>query len=322
MLLKKHNLFLLLLSIFLPLIFYFLQQWHIIHIICLVGIYIMLCLGLNFVIGWTGLLDLGFIAFYAIAAYISAILSINGFSFWIILPLSCFCCIIFRILLGLPVLRLRGDYFAIVTLGFGEIVRIVLNNWDRFSNGPKGLPRYGEIISPIKIFNFTLFSDIHFYYLILFFVLIEIIITERIAYSQTGRAMFSIKEDETASSLMGINTNYIKLLSLILSAFFAGIAGCIYTHWIGFVSPESFTFWESVLLVTMIVLGGMGNIRGVILGVILIIGIPELLRDVLGPQFALYRMLIFGLAMIIMVIFKPTGILPVKRQIFQLKEEE
>jgi len=294
------------------------EEFYSLHILSLMGIYILLALGLNMVIGNTGLLDLGFIAFYGIAAYSAGLLSIKGVSFWIILPSSILITGVFRFLLGKPLMRLRGDYLAIVTLGFGEITRLVLNNWDYLTNGPKGLPRVGEQIQPIKLFTFTFSEEIHYFYLILFFTVGSIFAIRRIERSKIGRAFVAIREDETAAEISGINTSFIKLFSFVSSSIFASIAGVIYVHWIGFISPESFTFWESVFLVCMVVLGGMGNLLGVIFGVVLLVGTPEFLRVTLGGEFVLYRMLIFGLLMVILVIFKPQGIIPEKRRALEL----
>lgn len=302
-------------------LFHLQGQFYFIHILSLMGIYILLVQGLNMVIGFTGLLDLGFIAFYAIGAYSAALLSIKGFSFWIILPISILITCIFRYLIGKPLMRLRGDYLTIVTLGFGEITRLVLNNWDTLTNGPKGLPRVGEEIQQIKLFSFTFQEEIHFFCLIFFFILITLLVISRLENSKIGRAFVSIREDEGASEVSGINTSYIKLLVFVLSSIPCAIAGVIYVHWIGFVSPESFTFMESVFLVCMVVLGGAGNIFGIIFGVVLLVGIPEFLRTTLGGEFILYRMLIFGALMVALVIFRPQGIIPEKRGEWEPKEE-
>ncbi len=295
------------------------QEFYLIHILSLMGIYLILVLGLNMVIGYTGLLDLGFIAFYAVGAYSAAILSIKGLPFLFVLPASILITCTFRFFLGKPLMRLRGDYLAIVTLGFGEIIRLVLNNWDSLTNGPKGLPRVEEKIQPILLFSFRFSQEIHYFYLILFFVAASIFAIRRIERSKIGRAFVAIREDEIASEAAGINTSYIKLLSFVASSVFAAIAGTIYAYWIGFISPESFTFWESVLLVCMVVLGGMGNILGVTFGVVLLVGMPEFLRTTLGGEFVLYRMLLFGLLMVIMVVLRPQGIIPEKRRALELK---
>jgi branched-chain amino acid transport system permease protein len=236
----------------------------------------------------------------------------------------------------LPTLRLRGDYIAIVTLGFVEIVRLGLNNLDSITNGPKGLPGVNQTIMIPSIalgsFKFLFDEDIDFYFLILGLVLLTIFIMGRLHNSRIGRAWVSIREDEIASELMGVNTTMMKIYAFGVGTFFAGVAGCIYFHWIGFITPELFTFWESVLIVCMVVMGGMGNIRGVILGTILIVGIPEILRIVLTTvsfnladspsadvwmkwteNLNLGRMLLFGGIMVLMVIFRSQGIIPAKR---------
>ncbi len=289
------------------------EKYNLVHTAGIIGIYGILALGLNIVIGYTGLLDLGFIAFYGIGAYTGALLNIRGVSFWMSVPVCMVVCVIFRMLLGAPILRLRGDYLAIVTLGFGEITRIVLNNWDWLTNGPKGLPRVEEMMSPPKFFGLELVDDIHFYYLILAALFFLLLFSLHLYHSHVGRAWISIREDELAAELMGVNVPRYKLLAFAVSSVFASVAGCIYANWIAFVSPESFTFWESVLLVTVVVMGGIGNVWGVLLGVFLIQGVPEVLRDMLGSQFVDYRMLLFGILMTAFVIFRPKGLLPEKR---------
>lgn len=289
------------------------EKYNLVHTAGIIGIYAILAAGLNFVVGYTGLLDLGFIAFYGIGAYTAALLNIHGFSFWVSLPVCIVVGIFFRVLVGAPILRLRGDYLAIVTLGFGEITRIVLNNWDSLTNGPKGLPRVEEMMTPPKFFGIELVDDIHFYYLILAALIILIFFSLRLYHSHVGRAWVSIREDELASELMGVDVPRYKLLAFALSSVFASVAGCLYANWIAFVSPESFTFWESVLLVTICVMGGLGNVWGILLAVFLIQGVPEILRDMLGTQFVDYRMLLFGILMTAFVIFRPKGILPERR---------
>ncbi len=312
---------LLLIAIVGPLLLHLTGGYYAVHVIGLIGIYTLLCLGLNITIGYTGLLDLGFMAFYAIGAYTGALLSIAGLSFWLILPITIVVGGVARLLLGAPVLRLRGDYLAIVTLAFGEITRLVLNNNDSISNGPKGLPRVGEKIQSISLFGLELRDDIHVYFLILAFVLVGILISYRLEHSRLGRALVAIREDELAAELAGINVARTKAVAFTISGMFGAVAGTIMAHWIGFISPESFTFMESILLVSMIVIGGMGNIAGVILGVLLLVGAPELLRKFLGTQFVDYRMLLFGAVMILAIIFRPQGILPSKRRALELKSE-
>ncbi len=315
-----------------PLIHY--QQYHLIHVLCLVEIYILLALGLNVIIGYTGILNLGYAAYYGIGAYTAALLSIHlNMPFWLLLPISGLAAALSGALIGMTTLRLRGDYIAIVTLGFVEIVRLALNNLDSITNGPKGLPGVGQTIAAPQFTlagrTFVFDNDVYFYYLILVLTVLAIFALLRVHNSRVGRSWISIREDEVASEMMGVNTTAMKIKAFALGTFFAGIAGCVYTHWIGFITPELFTFWESVLLVCMIVLGGMGGITGVILGVLLIVGIPEVLRDVLQKisgdmaggaamkvfydNLILARMLLFGMIMIVMVIFRPQGILPPKR---------
>jgi branched-chain amino acid transport system permease protein len=308
----------LLILIILPIAIYKSGNYYAIHVAGLLGIYCILCVGLNVTIGYTGLLDLGFMAFYAIGAYTAALLSIKGVPFWAILPITLFLGGFIRYLIGAPVLRLRGDYLAIVTLAFGEIVRLVANNFDQLTNGPKGLPRVGERIAEIRLFSMVFRDDIQFYYLILFFLFCAIIVSYRLERSRIGRALVAIREDELAAQLSGINVARIKSVAFVISGMFGALAGTIYVHWIGFVSPEMFTFWESVFLVSMIVIGGMGNIAGVILGVFLLVGVPEILRPALGTKFVDYRMIIFGAVMIAVIIFRPQGILPSKRRSLEL----
>ncbi|MFZ1684661.1 MAG: branched-chain amino acid ABC transporter permease [Candidatus Zixiibacteriota bacterium] len=306
----------------LPLVLQGMGNYYVIHVASLVGIYCILNLGLNITIGFTGLLDLGFMAFYALGAYAAALLSIAGVSFWLILPI----CVAFggavRFMIGAPVLRLRGDYLAIVTLAFGEITRLVANNMVGVTNGPKGLPGVGDRISEISFFGLIFKEDIQFYYLIFFFVLLSIVVTYRLEHSRIGRALVAIREDELAAELSGINVARVKIIAFTLSGMFGALAGAIYTHWIGFITPEMFTFWESVLLVAMIVVGGMGNIAGVLLGTVLLVGIPEVLRASLGTKFVDYRMLLFGIAMILVIIFRTQGLLPSKRRSMELQSEE
>lgn len=316
----------------LPLLMNAIEQYHIVHVLCLIGIYIILALGLNVIIGYTGILNLGYAAFYGIGAYTAALLSIHAhIPFIILLPLCGLSAAAFGVLLGMPTLRLRGDYITIVTLGFVEIVRLVFNNWDSVTNGPKGLPNVGQTITPAQFsfggFSLKLDGDLNYYYFILALVALTVFFVTRLHNSRVGRSWVAIREDETAAEAMGVNTTLMKIYAFAAGTFFAGIAGCVYTHWIGFITPELFTFWESILIVSMIVLGGMGSVPGVILGVALIVGIPEILRDVIQIAFEdsssavklqydniiLARMLIFGVIMVVMVIFRPQGLIPARR---------
>ncbi len=298
-------------------------------------LYIMLALGLNIVVGYAGLLDLGYIAFFAVGAYCYALLSSPQLGlhlpFWIVLPLGALLACIFGVLLGAPTLRLRGDYLAIVTLGFGEIIRIFLNNLNapiNITNGPQGI----SMIDPIRFGEFSLgnthelfgltFPSVHLhYYLFLFFTLLVIFISLRLEDSRIGRAWMAIREDEVAAKAMGINTRNIKLLAFAMGATFGGLAGGLFAGFQGFVSPESFGLTESITVLCMVVLGGMGNINGVLLGGILLVVLPEALRHGSGPAQQLLfgktlidpeslRMLLFGLALITVMLWRPAGLWP------------
>jgi branched-chain amino acid transport system permease protein len=306
-----------------------------IRITNLAVLFVLLSLGLNIVVGFAGLLDLGYIAFYAVGAYVYALLASPHFNlhlpWWAILPIGAAVACIFGILLGAPTLKLRGDYLAIVTLGFGEIIRIFLNNLSEpfnLTNGPKGI----TTIDSIKLFgmdfaNTTRFGElavsgtIKYYYFLLAVLVIVIIVNLRLQNSRIGRAWEAIREDELAARSMGINTRNMKLLAFAMGASFGGIAGGMFSAIQGFISPESFILNESVMVLAMVVLGGMGNIWGVILGAILLSFVPEILRYTVEPmQRAIFgrsiidpeviRMLLFGLAMVVMMLFRPAGLLP------------
>jgi branched-chain amino acid transport system permease protein len=304
---------------------YFLQATSFAFVIRLAGIaglYMLLALGLNLVIGFTGLLDLGFMAFYAIGAYTAAILAIHKVPFIVCVAAAMAASTLVRVVLGFPALRLRGDYLAIVTLGFGEVVRLVASNWESLTNGPKGLPRVGESIPPASLFGITFSTNLHYYYLIVACVLGAIWVCTRLKLSRLGRAWVAIREDEVAAELMGVEVTRQKVIAFGVSAMFAGLAGAIFAHWEGFVTPESFTFWESCLLVCAVVLGGMGSITGVLLGALCIVLIPEILRDVLGGSFSNARYLLFGLSLILMAIYRPQGIWPSRRRTLELGPED
>jgi branched-chain amino acid transport system permease protein len=290
-----------------------------IRILGVMGLYGMLALGLNMVLGNVGLLDLGYMAFYAIGAYTTAILSLRGWSFWVCVPVSVVTAMVVRALLGAPVLRLRGDYLAIVTLGFGEITRITLNNWDAVTQGPMGLSLLSGKTPPLRFFHMDLITNTHFFYLIYGCLALAWIVSFRLERSRIGRAWMAIREDEMAAQAMGINVPKLKNVAFIASAVFAGVAGSLFARWENFVTPESFTFWESVLLVAMVVVGGMGSVPGVLLGVALIVGLPELLRADLfsrwgGGVLVNARYLLFGLILVAMAIFRPEGLWPRRRK--------
>jgi branched-chain amino acid transport system permease protein len=298
-------------------------------------LYIFLALGLNIVVGFAGLLDLGYIAFYAVGAYVYALLASPQFDihwpFWAILPLGAAVAGVFGILLGAPTLKLRGDYLAIVTLGFGEIIRIFLNNLDQpinITNGARGIAR----IDPFRVgdfdfakyetlFGLTFTGPIKYYYLLLVMVIAVIFINVRLQNSRIGRAWEAIREDEVAARAMGINTRDMKLLAFAMGASFGGIAGGMFSAIQSFVSPESFVLVESIMVLSMVVLGGMGNIWGVVLGAVLLSFVPEILRFTVQPvQEQLFgrmviepeviRMLIFGFALVLVMILRPGGLWP------------
>lgn len=270
-------------------------------IMTLTCMYIVLALGLNIIVGQAGLLNLGYVAFYAIGAYTYAILSTRyGLSFWPGMVLGALAAALVAALLGIPTLKLRGDYFAIVTLGFGEITRIVLNNWASLTGGPNGIAQIARPALGLHVLSTTL----EFYYLILLIVIVTVFAVHRLMFSRIGRAWVAIREDEIAAEAMGINIFRLKLLAFVLGSAWAGMTGVFFAAKMAFVSPESFTFFESVLILCMVVLGGMGSIPGIILGALLLIALPEVFRD-----FQDYRMLAFGAALVVMMIFRPQGLL-------------
>lgn len=291
----------------------------------LVLIYICLGLGLNIVVGLAGMLDLGYIAFYGVGAYTYALLNIHyGMSFWVCLPFAALLACLAGCIIGYPTLRMRGDYLAIVTLGFGEIVRLILNNWMDLTNGPNGIlgikspAVYLPHFSGGLTFEYFYLKKLYYlYYVALGLAVFTIIAVHRLNYSRIGRAWESIREDETAAELMGVNTFMLKLLAYAMGAIFAGMAGAFFSARMRFVSPESFTFLESAMVLSMVVLGGMGSIPGIILGAAALIVLPEVFRD-----FELYRMLAFGAAMTLMMLFRPEGLIPSKRLGTRSEEKE
>jgi len=275
-------------------------------------IYVMLGLGLNIVVGLAGLLDLGYVAFYAVGAYSYALLNHHfGLSFWMVLPIGAGMGAFFGIILGFPVLRLRGDYLAIVTLGFGEIIRLILENWNEFSFGPSGIaniPRPSLFGLQLSLQNAT----IYLYYLMILLVLFTIFVVERLQNSRIGRAWIALREDEVACEAMGIDRRKTKLTAFALGATWAGMAGVIFAAKTTFINPASFTIWESIIILCIVVLGGMGSIIGVILGAFVLILLPEYLR-----VFSEYRMLIFGGMLVLMMVFRPGGIVSDVRRTYK-----
>lgn len=283
------------------------NAYHI-DVLVTAGIFIILALGLNVIVGFAGILHLGYAAPYAIGAYAYALLNIHWHvPFWPGLLLSSSIAALFGMLFAFPALRLGGDYLAIVTLGAGEIVRIALNNLDEITGGPNGLLGIEHPDLFVQGSNFGVRSS-PYYFLILAFILILIFLLKRVESSPLGRAWVAMREDELAASCMGINLMRAKLYAFGLGSFIAGLAGCIFASKQGTISPDSFDFVVSVMVLAMVVLGGLGNISGVILGAVILSLLPEFLRG-----FDAYRMLLFGAAMLIMMLLRPQGILSEKR---------
>ncbi len=297
--------------------------------------YIMLGWGLNIVIGLAGLLDLGYVAFYAVGAYSYALFAIHfDWSFWICLPLAGIFAGFFGILLGFPVLRLRGDYLAIVTLAFGEMIRILLLNWYELTRGPDGLtgiPRPSFFGLPFKRYpdegveTFHTFFGLEYspmqriiflYYLILFLALVTNLFTLKIRKLPVGRAWEALREDEIACKSLGVNPRNTKLTAFAIGAMFGGFAGSFFATRQAFISPESFTFIESAIIVAIVVLGGMGSQTGVVLSTVFLIGLIEVFRD-----FESYRMIAFGGAMVLIMVFRPRGILATRKPTITLNKK-
>lgn len=280
-----------------------------------IGIYVMLGIGLNVVVGFAGLLDLGYVAFYAIGAYGYALLASPQFGihipFFLMLPICVALAAGGGALLGIPVLRMRGDYLAIVTLGFGEIIRIVLNNLDPVTNGPRGLLR----IDPPAFGGLLIHTPAGWYYLILCGILLSVFVADRLNNSRIGRAWIAMREDQDAASVMGVNILKYKLLAFTIGASFAGIGGAVFAARQGSIFPENFSLMVSINVLCLIIIGGMGSIPGVILGAVVLIGLPEVLREVQQ-----YRMLAFGALLVIMMIFRPTGFIPSSRRRMEFRE--
>jgi len=309
-------------------------------------LFVLLSLGLNIVVGYAGLLDLGFVAFFAIGAYMFGLLASphlsdhfpafaamfpNGLHtpLWLVIPLAALLAGALGVLLGAPTLRLRGDYLAIVTLGFGEIIRVFLNNLDHpvnITNGPKGIGQIDAIKffgldlgKKLNVLGFEVSSVTLYYYLFLALVVVSVVICHRLEFSRIGRAWMAIREDEIAAKAMGINTRNMKLLAFGMGATFGGVSGAMFAAFQGFISPESFSLHESVMIVAMVVLGGLGHLPGVILGAVLLAALPEVLRYVAGPlqsmtdgrlDASILRQLLIALAMIVVMLLRPRGLWP------------
>jgi branched-chain amino acid transport system permease protein len=322
------------------------QGW--VRIMALALLYVLLALGLNIVVGYAGLLDLGYVAFYAVGAYLFALMASphlwetfpavaamfpDGLHtpIWVIVPAAAFVAAIFGVLLGAPVLRLRGDYLAIVTLGFGEIIRVFLNNLEHpvnITNGPRGIDRIDSMRifgldfgKSLQIGDYVIGSVALYYYLFLALVVVSVVVCHRLETSRIGRAWMAIREDEIAAKAMGINTRNMKLLAFAMGATFGGIAGAMFAAFQSFVSPESFSLPESIMIVAMVVLGGSGHLPGVILGAVLLAALPEVLRYVAGPlqqatggrlDASILRQLLIATAMISIMLLRPRGLWPAK----------
>lgn len=305
-----------------------------VRVLDLVLLYAMLALGLNIVVGYAGLLDLGFVAFFAVGAYLYALCASPHFGlhlpFWLLLPAAALLAAAFGVLLGAPTLRLRGDYLAIVTLGFGEIIRIFLNNLNapvNLTNGPQGITMIRPIeiagvslARPLEIAGLALPSLYLYYYLFLALAALALVISAHLEDSRIGRAWIAIREDEVAARACGVNTRDLKLLAFALGASFGGVAGALYASFQGFVSPESFGLIESIMILCMVVLGGMGHVRGVVIGAAILVALPEALRYTGPLQRALFgsvyiepsdlRLLLFGLALVLVARWRPAGLWP------------
>ncbi len=327
---------------------YFGQGW--VRIMALALLYVMLALGLNIVVGYAGLLDLGYVAFYAVGAYMYALLASphltdhfewikamfpNGLHtpIWAVIPLAAAFAGLAGMVLGAPTLKLRGDYLAIVTLGFGEIIRVFMNNLEypiNITNGPRGISQIDAMSigpldfgKPTELFGLAIPSVALYYWLFLALVVVTIIICRNLADSRIGRAWMAIREDEIAAKAMGLNTRNLKLMAFGMGATFGGVSGAMFAAFQGFVSPESFSLMESVMIVAMVVLGGLGHLPGVILGALLLAALPEVLRYVAGPlqqltdgrlDAAILRQLLIALAMIVIMLLRPRGLRPSPEQ--------
>ncbi|MBW1780795.1 MAG: branched-chain amino acid ABC transporter permease [Deltaproteobacteria bacterium] len=280
---------------------------YILRILTTAVLYMILALGLNIVPGFTGLLDLGYVGFYGIGAYTSGLLAIHyDLSLWVILPLAALNGALWGTLLGAPTLRLTGDYFAIVTFGFSELVVLLLRNELWLTRGPMGLPG----ISPPSIFGHPLTRDWEFFYLILFLLMIVLLVVTRLQDSRIGRAWFAIREDEIAAQCCGINLIRYKVTAFAISASIGAMGGAFYAKWFKFIHPDMFKFWESILILCLIVFGGMGSIAGTMLGALILIPLSEVLRAVLPQSMFSARYLIYGLVLVLMMRWRPEGLIP------------
>lgn len=293
---KKITLLLILIAAILPLV---IADQYILRLMTISGIYIILAVSLNFVTGYAGQFCLGWAAFYGIGAYTSALsVSKLGLNFWLAFPMAGIVAALFGIILAIPTMRLRDIYLALTTLGFGEIVRLVLLNWTDLTRGSMGIP---GIPAP-ELFGQTLDSPFFYYYFIFTLVLLVIGAVQRIIDSRMGRALIAIRENEIAAKSVGINTTAYKIQAFAVGAFFSGLAGSFYAHYSSYIDPNAFGFGESIAILAMVVLGGMGSTVGAIFGAVLLSLLPEVLRGL-----AEYRMIIFGSILMIVMLVRPQG---------------
>ncbi len=277
------------------------SQPYVLRTSILVLLYVVLALSLNLVLGFAGQLSMGHSAFYAVGAYTTALLTVNfGVPFWLALLASALLAGMFGLLLGIPTLRLKGDYLAITTIGFGEILRLVLINWTSLTRGPAGIP---GIPSP-SIFGFVISNNIGYFYIILALAFLTIFISLRLLNSRLGRGLIAVRDDEVAAESMGINPTYLKILAFVLGAAIAGLAGGFFASFIHYVNPDNFNYMESVVILTMVVLGGVGSVPGVIVGATVLAVLPEALRNI-----STYRYAIYGILLVLMMIIRPQGMI-------------
>ena len=283
-----------------------------------IGVYVLLAIGLNIVVGLTGLLDLGYVAFFAVGAYAMALFGTRaGWDFWLILPVGMFLASFAGLLLGAPTLRLRGDYLAIVTLGFGEIIRITANNTPFVgdSRGINKIPKPPNINAGIGKLEFKLLDPKPYYWLLLTLIVVVVVFVRNLERSRVGRSWTAIREDEDAAELMGVNTFVWKLISFATGAAIGGMAGVVYAAKVGSITPENFPFLLSVLILSAVVLGGSGNMLGVIIGAVLVAYLPERLRFLDELRF-----LVFGMLLVTLMIYRPQGLIPSRQRTLEMKE--
>ena len=290
---------------------------YILHVMTLVMVYMVLAMGLNIVPGFCGLLDLGFVGFYGIGAYTSGLLTVHyGLSFWFIVPLAALNGALWGVLLGAPTLRLTGDYFAIVTFGFSELVCLFLTNEIWLTRGPLGLPGIDPVAFNLEWINpdwyFEFLGEEPYFYLAVIMVAAVFFILRRVEDSRLGRAWFAIREDPLAAASCGVNILNYKVIAFAISAGIGAVGGSFFARWHMFLSPDMFKFWESFLVLCMVVLGGLGNISGALVGAVILVSLGEVLRDLL-PALGLppeVRFLAYGLVMVLIMRFKPAGFFP------------